>query len=174
MGRDAARWDATREACVREHMASEERGDFAATVATFSRPRYEVAPTGETHDGEAAVRAFLEESGAAFPGFHFEDTILHVAGDAVIVEATFVGRHEGMWRGLPPTGEPVAYRMCNVFAFEEDRLVCEKLHFDVLTILRQVGIARDPTTLAGRLTTFANHPVTVASAFARYALRKRR
>ncbi len=163
---------AAREALVLEQMASEERGDFAATVATFARPRYEVAPTQETHDGAQAVRAFLEETGVAFPAFRFEDRALHHADDAVIVEATFTGKHGGMWRGLPPTGREVAYRMCNVFVFEEDRLVCEKLHFDVLTILRQIGIARDPTTLAGRLTTFANHPLVVASAFARHALKR--
>jgi predicted ester cyclase len=165
---------AAREAIVREHMASEERGDFAATVKTFHRPRYEVAPTLETHDGEEAVRAFLEETGVAFPGFRFSETVVHHADDAIIVETTFEGRHDGMWRGLPPTGRDVSYRMSNTFVFEGDKLVCERLYFDILTILRQIGIARDPTSLGGRITTFANHPVAVSRAFARHALRKRR
>jgi hypothetical protein len=43
--------------------------------------------------------------------------------------------------------------------------VCERLYFDLLTPLRQMGIARNPNSLAGRLATFANHPVTVARAF---------
>lgn len=161
-----------RERVVRDHMASEEQGDFAATLRTFARPRYEVAPTDEVHDGPASVRSFLEESGRAFPGFHFEDTTLHFAADAVIVETMFVGRHEGMWRGLPPTGRRVAYKMCNVFLFEGTGLVCERVHFDLLTVLRQIGIARDPTSLGGRIATFANHPLTIASAFARRALRR--
>ena len=156
---------AARERVVREHIASEERGDFDATVATFHRPRYEVTPTGETFDGAAAVRAFLDESGRAFPGFTFETHAMHHADDAVIVETTFHGTHRGPWRGLPATGREVAYRMANVFVFEDDRLVCERLHFDRLTILQQLGIARDPTTLAGRVGVFFNHPITTLRAF---------
>jgi steroid delta-isomerase-like uncharacterized protein len=152
---------------VREHMTTEEAKDFAATVRTFSRPRYEVVPTGESHDGATDVAAFLGESGAAFPDFRFERTTLHHADDVVVVETTFVGTHAGPWRGLPPTGRAVAYRMCNVFVFEGDGLVCERLYFDVGTALRQLGIARDPTTLSGRLATFVNHPVTVGRAFLR-------
>lgn len=161
-----------REELVREHMASEDRKDFAATLLTFARPRYEVVPTGETHDGARAVTAFLEETGAAFPDFSFETRCLHHADEAVIAEVVFHGTHEGAWRGLPPTGRRVTYAMCNLFVFEGEHLVCERLHFDLLTILRQVGIARDPTTLSGRVTTFANHPLTVGRAFVRALLRR--
>jgi steroid delta-isomerase-like uncharacterized protein len=161
-----------REELVREHMASEERKDFAATLRTFSRPRYEVIATAETHDGERAVTAFLEETGAAFPDFRFETLRLHHADAAVIAEVVFHGTHEGTWRGLPPTGRRVSYMMCNVFVFEGDHLVCERLHFDLLTILRQVGIARDPTTLSGRVATFANHPLVVGRALVRGLLRR--
>lgn len=158
---------AKREAIVREHMASEERKDVAATVKTFTRPRYEVIATTETHDGEAAVTTFLSETTVAFPEFHFEDTTLHHTDDAVIVETVFVGKHDGAWRGLPATGRTVRYPMCNVFVFEGDDLVCERLYFDLSMILRQIGIARDPTTLGGRIATFVNHPITVLGAFAR-------
>jgi steroid delta-isomerase-like uncharacterized protein len=156
-----------REAVVLEHMAAEERKDFDATVATFARPRYEVIATGEVHDGAGDVGAFLRESGLAFPDFRFETHAVRHLDDAVFVEVDFIGTHEGGWRGLPATGRRVRYRMGNVFEFEGDGLVTERLYFDLLTILRQLGIARDPTSLAGRLTTFANHPITIASAFAR-------
>ncbi len=156
-----------REALVREHIASEERKDFDATLRTFSRPRYEVVATGEEHEGPAAVSAFLAESGAAFPDFAFADQRLHHAEEAVFVEVVFRGTHLGAWRGLPATGRRVSYAMCNVFVFEEDRLVCERLHFDLLTILRQIGIARDPTSLAGRAEVFAMHPLVVGAALLR-------
>ena len=152
---------------MREHIASEDRKDFGATVRTFAEPRYEVVATGETHEGSAAVAAFLSETAVAFPDFYFDTLALHHAADIVMAEVVFHGTHDGPWRGLPGTGRRVSYRMGNVFMFEEDRLVCERLYFDVLTILRQVGIARDPTSLAGRLTTFANHPVNVGRAFLR-------
>ncbi len=50
------------------------------------------------------MRAFLAETGAAFPGFRIELHAMHHADDAVIVEATFRGTHRGAWRGLPATG----------------------------------------------------------------------
>jgi predicted ester cyclase len=161
----AASLETAREATVREHMASEERRDFAATLGSFARPRYEVIATGDVYDGGVAVTGMLEETLAAFPDFHFVETRLHHAADVVFVETEFRGTHEGPWRGLPATGRRVAYRMGNVFVFEGEGLVCERLFFDLLTVLRQLGIARDPTTLAGRLTTFANHPVVVGKAF---------
>jgi hypothetical protein len=56
-----------REAIVREHMESENRLDFDATIETFSHPRYELVPTGDVFDGETEVRAYFAESRAAFP-----------------------------------------------------------------------------------------------------------
>ncbi len=159
---------------MREHMASEDEHRFEDTLKTFSHPRYEVVPTGEVIDGEDALRAFYDESHRAFPDFHFENTNLRHLDDAVVVETDFVGTHRGPWRGLPATGRSVRYRMCNIFEFQGEDLVCERLHFDLLTVLKQIGIARDPTTLAGRLMTFMNHPLVVTGAFARSALRPSR
>jgi steroid delta-isomerase-like uncharacterized protein len=156
---------AKREAIVREHVASENRHDFAATVATFATPRYEVMPTGEHHDGGAQVKSFLEETFAAFPDMQLATHALHHTDAGVIVEAELTGTHLGAWRGLPATGRRVAYRMCNVFVFEDDRLVCERLYFDMTGILRQLGIASDPTSLRGRLEIALTHPLVLAQAF---------
>lgn len=148
-------------------MASEDEHRFEDTLNTFKHHRYEVVPTGEIFDGEAELRTFYDETHQAFPDFHFENTNLRHMDDAVIVETDFVATHLGAWRGLPATGRPVRYRMCNIFEFEGEGLVCERLHFDLMTVLQQVGIARDPTSPVGRLLTFVNHPLLVAGAFAR-------
>jgi len=155
---------------VNEHVAAEARGDWAGALATFARPRYEILATDETHDGSEAVARFYAESARAFPDLSFEMRAQHVAGDAVVAEVVFTGTQRGPWRGLPPTGRRVRYPMCNVFVFEQDRLVCERMYFDLGTPMRQLGIARDPTTLAGRAAIFASHPLTVTSAFVRQAL----
>lgn len=155
-----------REAIVREHTASENRHDFEATVATFAEPRYEVVATGEVHASAEEVRRFLGETGAAFPDFRLITHAIHHAERVVAAETEFVGTHRGMFRGLPPTGRRVHYRMCNLFVFEEDRLVCERLHFDALTILKALGVASDPTSLRGRVETAIAHPVLVVRAYA--------
>lgn len=148
-------------------MDSEDRHDFEETLGTFSHCRYEVVLTGEVFDGAEALRGFYAETHRAFPDFRFEGGRFHHCEAGVIVETTFVATHAGPWRGLPATGRPVRYAMCNVFEFEDDRLVCERLYFDLQGVLQQVGIARDPTSLAGRLGAVLNHPITILGALLR-------
>jgi hypothetical protein len=38
------------------------------------------------------------------------------------------------------------------------------VYFDSSTILRQLGVARDPASLGGRLATAVNHPLTIGRA----------
>jgi steroid delta-isomerase-like uncharacterized protein len=133
-----------REALVREHMESENVHEFDTTIDTFSHPRYEIVPTGEVHDGEAAVRRYFEESRAAFPDQRNELVGFHHADDAVIVEFDLKGTHRGSLRGIPPTGKEFTCRTIALFLFEGEKLVCERVYFDVLTILGQLGIAASP------------------------------
>jgi steroid delta-isomerase-like uncharacterized protein len=158
---------ARRDAVVREHMESENVHDFDTTIATFGHPRYELVATGDVFDGEEAVRAYFAESRRAFPDLRNELVALHHADDAVIVEYDLLGTHLGPLRAMPPTGRAFRCRNCAHFVFEGDRLVCERNYFDQLTILRQLGLAHESTSLAGRLTMVLSHPVTVARAFAR-------
>jgi steroid delta-isomerase-like uncharacterized protein len=156
-----------RDELVREHMESENVHDFDTTLATFEHPLYELVPNGEVIDGREAVSHYYDETRAAFPDQRNEIVALHHADDAVIVEFDLLGTHKGSYRGLPPTGRSFRCRMAAIFAFEEDRLVCERVYFDTATILRQLGIAHDPLTLKGRLATVANHPVTIGRALVR-------
>ena len=52
------------------------------------------------------------------------------------------------------------------------RIICERVYFDAGTILRQLGLASDPTSLRGKIETAVTHPVTVASALVRNAVRR--
>jgi steroid delta-isomerase-like uncharacterized protein len=158
-----------REKIVREHMDSENRHEFDDTLATFDHPRYELIGTGEVYDGAAEVMRYFDETRTAFPDQRNELLELHHADDAVIVEAMLYGTHGGPFRGLPPTGRRFEMRFCAVFVFEEDRLVCERVYFDPGAILRDIGIARDPLSLSGRMATVVNHPLTVGRAFLRRA-----
>jgi steroid delta-isomerase-like uncharacterized protein len=157
----------SRAAIVHAHMEAEARGDFAAARATFHHPRYEIVATGEVHDGTDAVMRFYEETARAFPNLSFAQPTLRHSGDAVAVETVFRATHRGSWRGLPATGRAVEYAMLNVFLFEGDLLVGERMYFDLLTPLRQLGIARDPTSVGGRIAAALNHPATVGMAFVR-------
>ncbi|HEX8648646.1 MAG TPA: ester cyclase [Thermoleophilaceae bacterium] len=155
-----------REATVREHMESENRHDFDATIETFDHPRYELIATGDVHDGEEEVRAYFAETRAAFPDQANEPLAFHHSEEAVVVEFLLRGTHRGPLRGLPPTGRSFECRMCALFLFDPDgdRIVGERVYFDQATILRQLGVAHEPGSLAGRLTTAISHPVTIGRA----------
>jgi hypothetical protein len=51
-----------------------------------------------------------------------------------------------------------------IFVFEGPDLLCERVYWDRLTLFIQLGVARDPNTPAGKLTTLLNHPVTLTRA----------
>ena len=125
-----------------EHMESENTHDFDVTMGTFHHPRYEIIPTGEVFDGAEQVGAYFEASRAAFPDQRNELIELHHADDAVIVEFDLKGTHEGSLRGIPPTGKEFTCRTTAFFVFEPgtDQLVCERVYFDALTIMSQLGL----------------------------------
>jgi steroid delta-isomerase-like uncharacterized protein len=155
---------ARREAIVREHMESENVHEFDTTIATFQHPRYELVATGDVYDGEEAVRGYFAESRTAFPDQRNELVALHHADDAVIVEFDLLGTHLGRLRALPPTGRAFRCRMSAHFVFDGDELVCERVYFDQLTVMRQLGLAHESASLAGRVSTLVSHPVTIGRA----------
>ena len=154
-------------AIVLEHMKYENAHDFDRCIGVFHHPRYEVVATGEILDGKSGVGGLLVENQDAFPDFHFEPTRVSPAEDVVLVEGVFTGTHQGTWRGLPATGRSVRLQMALVFEFQGEAMVCERLYFDLGTALRQLGVARDPLSLAGRLAAVVNHPITITRALLR-------
>jgi steroid delta-isomerase-like uncharacterized protein len=150
-----------REEVVREHMESENTHDFDVTLDTFSHPRYELIATGEVYDGTEEVSGYYEESRRAFPDQRNELLALHHADEAVLVEAVIRGTHKGPLRSLPPTGREYELPILAIFEFDGDKLTCERVYFDQMTVLRQLGIARDPLSITGRLQTLVGHPWTI-------------
>jgi len=158
--------------CV-EHMTLENAHAFPRCIQTFRHARYEVVPTNEIYDGGPEVDRLLSENKAAFPDFHYDVEQLHHADTAIIVEGTFRGTHLGTWRGLPATGRKVEVSMLLVFRFEGEDMVCERVFFDLHTVLRQLGVAWDPNSFIGKISTVLNHPLTIGLALCRKLLPKR-
>jgi steroid delta-isomerase-like uncharacterized protein len=128
-----------REAVVRAHAEAENRHDVEATIRTFHKPRYEVVPMGDPIDGPAAVRELLGALLAGFPDFHAEISTLHHSETIVAAEIRMTGSHRGPWAGILPTGKTIDVPLLSLFVFDAERLVCEKVYFDMATLLRQLG-----------------------------------
>ena len=156
-----------REELVRKHVEAENAADYETALATFQHPRYEYVATDEVYDGAEEVMAHWRELDRAFPDQEIEIVALHTADDAVLMEAIVRATHTGPLRGLPPTGRSFEQQFLAIFVFEGDALVCERVYYDTATILQQLGIARDATTLGGRIETSASHPLTISRAIVR-------
>ena len=158
----------SREKTVLAHLEAEKRRDVDATLATFKAgvARLEL-PGEEVIDGRGVVVDAYRELFTGFPdlGFpHLEPGSLRHHGDVVIVESRLQGTHLGPFRGLPPTGRRMDVPLVAIFEFDGPDLLCERVYYDRLTLFIQLGIARDPNTRAGKITTLLNNPVTLARA----------
>ena len=162
-----------RQAILDAHAAAESAHDLDAVIATFHHPRYEIVPSAEVFDGEEAVRRYHGENFAGIPDLAVEPIAAHHGDEAVAEEAWVSGTHLATYNELPPTGHFVRVRVCGIFVFEEDRLVCERVYYDLLTVLRTLGVARDPDSVAGQLTAMLNHPLHLGRTFGRELLRRR-
>jgi steroid delta-isomerase-like uncharacterized protein len=156
-----------REGRVRDHVDAENASDYDAALATFAHPRYEYVATDEVYDGPEEVMAHWREMDRAFPDQLVEIVAMHQADEAVLMEAVARGTHTGPFRGLPPTGRRYEVPFLGIFVFEGENLVCERVYLDTNTMLRALGVARDPLSLGGRLGTVAAHPFTIGRGLVR-------
>ena len=154
------------EVCV-AHMTAENAHEFDTAIGLFSRPRYELMATGEVYEGAEPLGGLMQENVTAFPDFHYTWERMHHADEAIVVEGVFRGTHQGTWRGLPATGRAVQFPMLIVFPFEGERMMGERIYFDLSTALRQLGVARDPNSMGGKVETVLAHPVTIGRALLR-------
>jgi hypothetical protein len=120
-----------RENLVRAHMADENTHDFDKVLAEFPHPHYEVIPTDKIYDGRPEVSSYYQNTRRLFPDQRNELISLRHTEDAVIVEFWLMGSYQG-------AGNSFKVRMTAFFIFEGTTLVCERVYFDVLTMVKQL------------------------------------
>jgi steroid delta-isomerase-like uncharacterized protein len=119
------------------------------------------------------VRSYYADLIGAVADLHIEILHPYVTGEAVILEVMISGTHTGAWRGLPGTGKSIRFPLCGIFTFDqEDKLRAERIYYDRASVLRQLGVFREPTSLLGRFFIAITHPVTMAIALGRGIVRK--
>ena len=107
-------------------------------LATFTHPRYELIGLRQVYDGPDEVREYFHRSRLPFPDQRNEVIALHHADGAVISEFWLLGTHLGPLGDVAPTGRTFRVRMCAVFEFEGDGLVCERVYFNPVEVLSQL------------------------------------
>lgn len=156
-------------ALVHEHVRLENEHHLEGVLSTFGKnANYEDEAWGDRYAGRDGVRWYYEQLIAALPDLEIKVLKEHVTEDNVLLEVLICGTHLGPWRGLPATGRRVEVPLCGVYTFDDDdRLAGERIYYDRATVLRQLGVFREPQTLVGRIGLFLNHPLTIAHALVR-------
>jgi steroid delta-isomerase-like uncharacterized protein len=144
---------AAREKVVLDHFADEVAQQWDDVLSTFPHPRYEIIATETVHDGDAEVRGYYHDTRRAFPDQRHEMIALRHADDAVVVEFWLLGTHLGPLGPVPPSGSAFRVRMTAYFIFDEtETLVCERIYFDQMTLIRQLLAGIDKRSPKGILT----------------------
>jgi steroid delta-isomerase-like uncharacterized protein len=161
---DPERRMAARLKLVDEHVRLENQHDLEGIMRTFgATARYDDEPYDGHYIGRDGVRAYYEDLLRVMPDLAIDVQQRHVSEAAVVLEVVISGHHLGAWRGLPPTGRPVRFPLCGIYTFDdEDRLAGEKIYYDRATVLRQLGVFREPDGVLGRIATVLMHPLTMA------------
>ncbi len=131
---------------VRVHMQSENDHDYDTTMSTFHHPRYELIPSGQVFDGQVEVEEYFRGSRSAFPDQRNEPIALHATDAGVFAEFWLLGTNTGPLMGNEPTGREIRVRMVAFFEFADrdgdhaDGIVCERVYYDLFSILTQLGV----------------------------------
>ncbi|HLV86782.1 MAG TPA: ester cyclase [Candidatus Sulfotelmatobacter sp.] len=165
---------AARVALVEQHIRFENQHDLEGVLGTFGPvAQYDDEAWSEHHHGLNGVRSFYEQLMRALPDLEIDVKRTHVTDDAILVEVMIRGTHLGEWRGLMATGRRVEVPLMGVYTFDnDDRLAGERIYYDRGTVLKQLGIFREPQSLTGRIAILATHPVTIARALGRKMLQR--
>jgi steroid delta-isomerase-like uncharacterized protein len=156
-------------ALVEQHVRLENAHDLEGVLGTFGdAAQYDDEAWSEHYRGRDGVRNFYAQLMAALPDLKIEILRRHATDDAIVLEVMIRGTQLGSWRGLPATGRPVEIPLCGVYTFDDqDHLAGERIYYDRATVLRQLGVFREPEGALGRAATLLAHPLTIAKAVAR-------
>jgi steroid delta-isomerase-like uncharacterized protein len=133
-------------ACLTEHVEAENDRDAARVLATYSRssPVFEDAAVGRRYVGQEIVDENYTHLWDGFPELRREITRWTLGEDSAVIELTLNGKHEGVFRGIQPTGRDIEFRIIAHFQFDEEgRIAQETAYYDTLSFMRQLGLGRD-------------------------------
>ncbi len=126
--------------------ASKDREGMLAAVS----PDIEFVMPGLRLEGREAYGMMADGYWQAFPDLDIRVEAVHVSGDTVIEEGVFVGTHTGPLASptgevIPPTGRHVELPYVDLFTVRDDVVVSDRLMYDRMTMLEQLGLLPSPT-----------------------------
>jgi steroid delta-isomerase-like uncharacterized protein len=93
------------------------------------------------HEGARELISILKN---AFPDFQTTIDDLLVEGDRVAARVTHTATHHGTFMGIPATGRTAKVTATGIFRVSNGKLVENRVVFDGLGLLRQLGVVPEP------------------------------
>jgi steroid delta-isomerase-like uncharacterized protein len=114
------------------------------------------APTFIDHDtsmpdarGPAGVKRLAAMVHGSFPDLHFTVEDMVAEGDKVVYRYSVRGTHQGDFMGIAATGKQFAVTGIHIYRVVDGKLQEEWENWDMLGLLRQLGVVPQPAGAAG-------------------------
>jgi len=78
---------------------------------------------------------------AVLPKYEFIADELIAEGDKVVVKAHIKGRHEGEFKGIPPTHKQVKFGAVVCYTVQDNKIVDHWMIADLATMMEQLGVS---------------------------------
>ena len=137
-------------ALVGRHLEAENAHDLAGTLATLHPEcRFEDFATGQSWSGHDGAAAHYRQWWSTFdvavqrgPG----QQAIWSPDDFFMAESTWHGKHIGPFLGLAPTGRTIVQPFVVVLTFKDGLMAGERFHYDLASLVRQIGADPMPAT----------------------------
>jgi steroid delta-isomerase-like uncharacterized protein len=127
----------------RSHMEWLGKGDMDVVYEIFAQDcdvhsRYIPPELSHGIEGFKNYATFLR---GAFPDLEVTDEDMVAEGDRVAMRWSFVGTHEGVFWGIPPTGKRVTMTGFDIFRVRDGKIQELWVESDYLTLMQQLSAA---------------------------------
>ena len=127
--------------------------DAEAFADCYAEDATIVAPGGVQLRGRDGAKQFFAIWSEGVPDNQITITHEYVCGSVVVQEAVFSGTHTGALMApngelIPATGRSLSAPYVDVFEIEGDRITSDRLYFDQLELLTQLGLMQAPAGAA--------------------------
>jgi len=113
-------------------------GNLAAADEIIAE-HYVLHEASEDIKGLEAFKVFAADFHTAFPDAHFDINDVLLEGDKVVVRYTFMGKHDGDYLGIAPTGREVTATGIQLSRLVDGKFEETWNYLDRLSVLTQLG-----------------------------------
>lgn len=133
---------------IKQHYRNISEGHIEHDRDLMSDDIIHISATAGTVTGIEAFLAFVTAFKQAFPDLHWEMREFIEGSDTVVAEGVFIGTNSGTMVGprgpIPATGRRVELPFCDIWKVHNGRIVENRIYYDQVTFLGQLGLITSP------------------------------